>query len=407
MTEESVVTAERCETIRREYSQRTGFNPLAQQLDIEKQAIRHHLYGDCGHDVAIEPIDPPVSHQLDAEQCQELRNLFADGVETETLEQRFETRWQPIARHLTGECSHDIDAPTVERGEIRDREPISRTDCAVLRERFFEDEQRTMIDVARDVRWSYAAVVRHLNGNCSHDITTNARTIDERGGDLTREDCQKAREIWARDPEMTLEKVASKMKRSEATIGRHIKRTCSHPADDLLIDEMPIFDSILADGDERAVDSQAVLDAADASNLDPEEVVTDAATPNSVETTVSRKVRNTTLVKDLKKAYEFECQVCGDVRYRGSNQPYAEGHHIQPLGDPHTGPDTPGNILILCPNHHADFDYGVIEIDPATHEIRHEYDETVDGNTLTVDEEHDLNPEKLSYHRQRISKVTL
>lgn len=406
MSGESVVTAEHCETIRREYSQRVGLDPLAQQLDIEKQAIRHHLYGDCGHDIAIEPIDPPVSHQLDAEQCKELREKFADGIETEALERQFETRWRPIARHLTGECSHDIGAPTVDRGEIRDREPISRTDCAVLRERFFEDDERTMMDVARDVRWSYAAVGRHINGDCSHDITTSPRTIEERGGDLTKEDCQEAREIWAQNPEMTLEKVASEMEQSKPTIERHIKRNCSHPTDQLLIDEMSIFDSKLGVVDEQAVDSEAVLDAAESPNLDPEEVVDDAVTPDSIETTVSRKVRNTTLVKDLKKAYEHKCQVCGDVRYREPDEPYAEGHHIQPLGDPHTGPDTPGNILILCPNHHADFDYGVIEIDPATHEISHEYDETVDGNPLTVDEEHDIDPDKLRYHRNIISKVT-
>lgn len=97
MTEESVVTAERCETIRREYSQRAGLDSLAQRLDIKKQTIRHHLYGDCGHDVVIRPIDPLVSHQLDAEQCREFRTRFAAGVETETLEQRFETRGRSIS----------------------------------------------------------------------------------------------------------------------------------------------------------------------------------------------------------------------------------------------------------------------------------------------------------------------
>jgi predicted restriction endonuclease len=38
---------------------------------------------------------------------------------------------------------------------------------------------------------------------------------------------------------------------------------------------------------------------------------------------------------------------------------YAEAHHIRPLGSPHNGPDVAGNILCLCPNHHAELDYGV------------------------------------------------
>ncbi|ACV11896.1 HNH endonuclease [Halorhabdus utahensis DSM 12940] len=406
MMEESVVSPERCATIRREYSQQTGFDPLVEELDIEKQELRHHLYGDCSHDIAIEPIDPPVSHQLDADQCQEIRNLFADGFDTETLEQRFETRWRPIARHLTGECSHNNDAPTVARSEISDREPISETDCAVLRERFFDDEERSIMDVARDVRWSYEAVVQHVNGNCSHDITTSSRSTEERGGNLTKEDCQNVRELWAQDPEMTLEKVASEIERSEATVEKHIKRACSHSSDELLIDEMQIFDSILTDEDEQVSDSQAILDAANSSNIDSEEFVDDVITPDSVETTISRTVRNTTLVKELKGAYDYECQVCDSPRYQGPDKRYAEGHHIKPLGEPHNGPDTPSNILVLCPNHHADFDYGLIEIDPGTYEIHHEYDDTVHGSTLTVDGEHDLDPEKLSYHSQRISEVT-
>lgn len=404
--EESIVTAERCATIRREYSQQNGLDPLAERLDIEKQGLRHHLYGDCGHEISVEPINPPVSHQLSSEQCQELREQFAEGVETDSLAERFETRWRPLARHLTGECSHTVDAPAVDRSEIRDREPISATDCAVLRERFFEDEERTMIDVARDVRWSYAAVVRHLNGKCSHNITTTARTIKERAGDLSHEECQKAREIWTDNPKITSEKVASELEQSKETIERHIKRNCGHPPEELLIDEMSVFNSLLDDANDSPVDSQAVLEAADSSNLDPEEVVTDAPTPETVQTTVSRKIRNTALVKDLKKAYDHTCQVCGEVRYRGPNEPYAEGHHIKPLGDPHGGPDTPGNILVLCPNHHTDFDYGMIEVDPATHEIHHMYDETVDGTHLTVDEEHDLNPDKLGYHQVHISEIT-
>jgi len=41
---------------------------------------------------------------------------------------------------------------------------------------------------------------------------------------------------------------------------------------------------------------------------------------------------------------------------------YAEVHHLKPLGQ--DGPDTDANMLVLCPNHHVLFDYGVIAINP-------------------------------------------
>jgi predicted restriction endonuclease len=42
---------------------------------------------------------------------------------------------------------------------------------------------------------------------------------------------------------------------------------------------------------------------------------------------------------------------------------YAEAAHIRPLGTPHNGPDAPSNMIVLCPNHHLQFDRGVISIE--------------------------------------------
>ena len=49
--------------------------------------------------------------------------------------------------------------------------------------------------------------------------------------------------------------------------------------------------------------------------------------------------------------------MCG-TRLEGLSGPYAEAAHIRPLGAPHHGPDTPDNILCLCPNHHVLLDHG-------------------------------------------------
>lgn len=91
---------------------------------------------------------------------------------------------------------------------------------------------------------------------------------------------------------------------------------------------------------------------------DSEELAEDYPQPERTETTTSRIIRNTDIIKNLKEMYDHKCQVCGTSRQKSGGNGYAEGHHLQPLGDPHDGPDVRENILVLCPNHHADFDYG-------------------------------------------------
>ncbi|GIH71283.1 HNH endonuclease [Sphaerimonospora thailandensis] len=83
--------------------------------------------------------------------------------------------------------------------------------------------------------------------------------------------------------------------------------------------------------------------------------------PARRETTTSRVVRDSPLARLIKSMHGHRCQICGD-RLQLPNGFYAEGAHIRPLGDPHNGPDTPGNLLCLCPDHHVLFDGGAIRI---------------------------------------------
>jgi len=76
----------------------------------------------------------------------------------------------------------------------------------------------------------------------------------------------------------------------------------------------------------------------------------------------SRIIRTTALVRYLKRLHNDRCQVCGDRLALLDGRGYSEGHHLRPLGLPHDGPDTPGNVLILCPNCHALFDFGAVKI---------------------------------------------
>jgi len=82
-----------------------------------------------------------------------------------------------------------------------------------------------------------------------------------------------------------------------------------------------------------------------------------------VSTTISRIIRDTALSRKVKNLYKSQCQICRLTLQLHGGQPYAEAHHIKPLGSKHNGPDVEGNIICVCPNCHAQVDFGAIEID--------------------------------------------
>jgi predicted HNH restriction endonuclease len=90
-----------------------------------------------------------------------------------------------------------------------------------------------------------------------------------------------------------------------------------------------------------------------------------AAEPGKILIQVYRVIRDTKLCRDIKKLYNYECQICGLTINLPDDGRYAEAHHIIPLGAPHHGADKAENIIVVCPNHHAMLDYGVIKLEPA------------------------------------------
>lgn len=116
-----------------------------------------------------------------------------------------------------------------------------------------------------------------------------------------------------------------------------------------------------------------------------------------------RYVRDTRISKELKHRYNHFCQICGYRLQIGVNSYYSEAHHIQPLGQGHNGPDVKENLIILCPNHHAEFDYGVMAIDPETHKVCHSNPlDRYHGIQLRSD--HKIGDEFLRYHFYHIFK---
>jgi 5-methylcytosine-specific restriction endonuclease McrA len=66
--------------------------------------------------------------------------------------------------------------------------------------------------------------------------------------------------------------------------------------------------------------------------------------------------RDNKTIAQLKMLRNFECQLCGAKILKKNNDYYIEAAHIKSKSL--KGRETPDNILILCPNHHKEFDYG-------------------------------------------------
>ncbi len=119
--------------------------------------------------------------------------------------------------------------------------------------------------------------------------------------------------------------------------------------------------------------------------------------PPRISTVVNRIIRDTPAANDLKRKYDFTCQVCMVPLAYGDGRFYVEVHHLRPLGRPHDGPDNHQNMLVLCPNCHALFDLAVPRfIDDQTIEIND------NKSRLTFKQNHKLANENIAYYTQSI-----
>lgn len=117
--------------------------------------------------------------------------------------------------------------------------------------------------------------------------------------------------------------------------------------------------------------------------------------PGRISTIVSRIIRDTKLSRTIKKENNWNCQVCGKSILLPNDHYYSEGHHLKPLGGEHSGPDIRENIIVLCPTHHAEFDYGSIAINPKTHIIEH------------IDTKNEFHDKKIAYEREDLGNEFL
>lgn len=120
--------------------------------------------------------------------------------------------------------------------------------------------------------------------------------------------------------------------------------------------------------------------------------------PNRVPTTTTRIIRDTLMTRQLKMIYGYKCQIC-EKAVLLPGRLYAEAHHLRPLGGTHKGTDEVGNILVVCPNHHVEFDFAAIAIDPVELTIVHtDSSYPFLGKTVGFHSLHKINEVNLVYH---------
>ena len=88
------------------------------------------------------------------------------------------------------------------------------------------------------------------------------------------------------------------------------------------------------------------------------------------------------LVRGLKEAKGFKCEFpgCGIQIPKKNGGFYVEVAHIEPIA--HGGKSTLGNLLVLCPNHHKEFDYGDLKLSTQT---RNKLAGRLNGKNFSVD----------------------
>ncbi|MFD5817807.1 HNH endonuclease [Streptomyces sp. NPDC127038] len=111
---------------------------------------------------------------------------------------------------------------------------------------------------------------------------------------------------------------------------------------------------------------------------------------------LSRIVRDTELAARVKQLHDDRCQVC-NLQLPARFGTYSEAAHIRGLGRPHHGPDKLSNLLVLCPNHHVQFDALAIYID-SDGTVRTTTDDSPVGE-LRRHPAHRIDEAHLRYHR--------
>jgi hypothetical protein len=176
-------------------------------------------------------------------------------------------------------------------------------------------------------------------------------------------------------------------------------------------------DAELSDGAASRLPSTRASEAADtaAEESDAERTAGEEATPESAASSPENEqsARSAAEPKQadtgaadastLAARHDHRCMVCGDRRRQAPEEGYAEVHYLMPTDEDHGGPTDADNAIVVCPNHRADFEYGLLRIDPQSLTVEHAYEADVSGRTLRTVEGHAPGAQYLAYHNDVVA----
>lgn len=115
-----------------------------------------------------------------------------------------------------------------------------------------------------------------------------------------------------------------------------------------------------------------------------------------------KQVRDRRKSAVIKQRYNNTCQFCGTRLQASESLSYSEAVHIKAVNYPHNGPDRMENMLVLCPNHHIQFDHGILCIEKmgSDYTINSTLaNDPLHGKTITL--RHDIRDEYVRHHFDR------
>ena len=113
--------------------------------------------------------------------------------------------------------------------------------------------------------------------------------------------------------------------------------------------------------------------------------------PKKYKSEVSHYTRDPKLVKRLKELYQNKCQICNFTFEYKKGKFYSEVHHYNPLQK--EGSNNIDNMIVVCPNHHAQFDYNLIAIEIDGKSVIDKYGKKI--GIITFHKKHSLNLENI------------
>jgi hypothetical protein len=121
-----------------------------------------------------------------------------------------------------------------------------------------------------------------------------------------------------------------------------------------------------------------------------------------IKTTTLRRVRDTVKSKKLKKLYQNKCQICNYSFPQYVKSGYSEVHHVWPMAN--EGDDDFDNMLVLCPNHHTEFDYRVIQFNSSKNNIVEDLKGEKLG-TISFRRGHHLDAKNILFHNTEVRRT--